>query len=153
MAQPKEWYNCGGHALQTKTWYRPYESEEHGYDLWGYIGDMEEDGLEEEEILKNLTDVDIDCILGDFPNLEVVDYDKIDYARKVIAYRVMYQQYEGEYDFHFKYWNGKTWSEKKWVEAQFVTVSYFLMTSGIMAYFKTATMVRQFISNQREYKE
>lgn len=113
MTQPKERYNCGGHALQTKTWYRPYENEKYGYDIWDYIGDMEEAGLGEEEILKYLTDADIDCILDDFPNLEVVDYDKIDYARKVIAYRIMYRQcIVGDYDFHFKYWNGKTWSEK-----------------------------------------
>lgn len=112
-------WNCGGFALQTRTWYIPHDNWKYGYDIWDYITEQQDfiptDNDGDIFIANRLVHKDIDCILNDFPNLKRVSYKDIDWSKKIIAYRVFYETDEDnfeDYDFHFKYWNTKTWSEK-----------------------------------------
>lgn len=116
MAQPKNKmsYNCGGHALNTKTWYCPYDRDTEN--IWNIIYGYTVDGLNEEEITDILTNKFTKTICKDFPKLRQINFEKLDYSKRIIAFRTFYTtegaHFEVDYDFHFKYWNTKTWSEK-----------------------------------------
>lgn len=108
--------NCGGFALQKNMWYIPSDNMNYGYDIQGYLEDYDELTEEKDAIFQQLIKNDIQCILDDNPYLEKVNYNQIDWSKRVVAYRICldedfnYDNYN--YDFHFKYWNGKCWAEK-----------------------------------------
>lgn len=108
--------NCGGFALQKSNWYVPQENTNYGYDIWDRIDDYSELTEEKKAIFQQMLEDDIQCILDDNPFLERVNYNQIDWSKRVVAYRICldedfsYDDYN--YDFHFKYWNGKCWAEK-----------------------------------------
>ena len=127
MSQPRFlWaFNCGGFALRTEEWYQPHNNIYYGYNPRNLIEDImrtdfynERENKKEREklILKYLLDKDINAILDDFPKLQIVKFDKLDYSKKIIAYRIYFEEKDNldgyDYDFHFKYWNTKSWSEK-----------------------------------------
>lgn len=115
-------FNCGGFALGTMDWYVPYK-DEGGYDKFDYIDFLQEQfrelTLSEREftIANMLAFTDKDIILNNFHKIELVGFKDLDYSKRIIAYRVYYEEdplleYLYDYDFHFKYWNTKCWSEK-----------------------------------------
>ena len=108
--------NCGGFALQKRIWYVPSRNKNYGYNIYNYIDDYEAIPEERERIFKEMLEKDIQCILDDNSFLERVNYNQIDWSKRVIAYRICldedFEDDDYNYDFHFKYWNGKCWAEK-----------------------------------------
>lgn len=114
-------FNCGGFALGTDDWYVPCR-DEGGYDKDEYIEVLQEHFRElilserEVAIANMLAFTDKDIILFNFHHLEQVRFEELDYSRRIVAYRVYYEEVPWldfyDYDFHFKYWNTKCWSEK-----------------------------------------
>ena len=92
------YYNCGGYALGTYNWYRPYHYNEDYF-------------MDEPIPAKHRNTVARRCakqILEDFPNLKLITRKEMgNYTgKKIILFRV------GKDDFHFRVRKDGKWSEK-----------------------------------------
>lgn len=102
---PKSWYNCGGYALKTFSWYLPSDDVE----SWG--------GFIDEEDYEEATAAAVKVMLRDFPTLRVVQNEnevmKDEYC---IAFRI---SYDGDFHYVRKAKNG-VWYHKlggcQWID-------------------------------------
>ena len=123
-------YNCGGFALETYSWYKPfsknYSAEEvikRSLEFFRNIHLAPE--LYEKEVKELLVRRAIRTMLSNFPNLKKIDVEeakRLPKERKLIAFRVcfifnesyeeLYNKYGYDYDFHYVVRLKGSWYEK-----------------------------------------
>jgi len=114
----EEKYNCGGYALGTYDWFKPYDYDSE--DREDIIYERYCDGESRESIRDSLLFDDIDYMLDYFKGqLHQVDPSKVDDSEDLICYRisVIIDEEDDNYpfihsDFHFKVRRDGEWSEK-----------------------------------------
>lgn len=117
-----DYYNCGGFALSTYSWYKPYSYDRSK--IVDTIVDLTAEGLSYRDITSIILDEFEEQMLEDFPDLKVVSSS---YQPKenedLIAFRIFYyleleednNEYEVEffdYDFHYRVLREGKWVEK-----------------------------------------
>ena len=97
-----EEYNCGGFALNTRTWYHPYGNQPTFIDMFTLI---ERHG--KTALLKKF----VQNLLSDFPNLRLLkDINDLKSFETLILFRI------GDDDFHFvRRENGKYYHKTGWI--------------------------------------
>lgn len=109
-------YNCGGYALDTYSWYYPYDDWD---DIIDDVDCMFDDGYSIDEVNSTLIERFTDKILEDFPEYKVINPDLIDNYSNLIAFRIgaaytdYYDSYIEAFDFHFKKKINNKWYEKR----------------------------------------
>lgn len=85
----KNYYNCGGYALGTYSWYCPYDDFDDSYTI------------------KERTQLAVDYMLNDFCDLRVIKtLEEVTENEYVIAFRM------SKYDFHYMVKKGNQWYSK-----------------------------------------
>lgn len=117
-----DYYNCGGFALSTYSWYKPYSYDRS--EIVDTIVNLTDEGLSYEKITSIILDKFEEQMLEDFPDLKVVSNS---YQPKededLIALRIFYylelEEDNGEYevdffdyDFHYRVFREGVWIEK-----------------------------------------
>lgn len=122
-------YNCGGYALQTFSWYKPYE-----FDSYDYIYELLAQGYSEEEITERILEVSRDNMEWDFgdkirfirtdyfsrENTQEELLNQLEENEELIAFRIGLEiddcDYDNpvivDYDFHYRVYRNGSWSEK-----------------------------------------
>lgn len=98
-------YNCGGYALRTFSWWRPFRGNYSAYD---FCNDKFYEGYNEKEVDDALLTECITILLKEFPFLQITNKPNKD--KRIIAFRIgTYYNLEceedyhlGDWDFHFK---------------------------------------------------
>lgn len=98
-------YNCGGYALRTFSWWRPFRK---GYSAYSFCQDEYSNGCPTQEIDEKLLNKCVNILLEDFPFLTLVKEPS--FNKRIIAFRIgTYFDFEREdfycledWDFHFK---------------------------------------------------
>jgi hypothetical protein len=115
-------YNCGGFALRTFSWYKPYTFERE--DIVDIIVDLECQGYNYDYVTNKLLDIFEQQMLEDFSDLERVDYGyEPAEDEDFIAFRVFYDiEIDNscdepevdffDYDFHYRVFRDGEWLEK-----------------------------------------
>lgn len=124
--------NCGSFALNLTSWFAPYLYDGAGKDFgeederffledreW-LMCDMLTNGCDKYEIMDCITERDWEFILKACPWLEPIRYEQISDDDRVIAYRLMFDDYGGsscfdpeeDTDFHFRVLIDGKWWEK-----------------------------------------
>ena len=106
-------YNCGGYALGTYSWYKPYDYIEIFNDE---LQDAVDDDMDENEIKDNILNETFEQILRDFKELKEISEEEIDKYDRVIAYRIYFKKSDyfdtWDWDFHFRVKENGIWTEK-----------------------------------------
>lgn len=110
-------YNCGGYALNTFSWYRPYEDDDEDP-----IEPLIEEGFTKEEIYEIKLGQYVSTMLNDFPNLRVLTSPTdVKKSERLIFFRFFYEledededgYYSGIHtDFHYRFFDSDCWKEK-----------------------------------------
>lgn len=110
-------YNCGGYALRTFAWWRPFRK---GYTAYDFCQKLFSKGYDELEMDIALLEKCVEILLEDFSFLEITDKPETD--KRIIAFRIgTYYDFESElyclsdWDFHFKVQekNSDKWTHKQ----------------------------------------
>lgn len=112
-------YNCGGYALKTFSWYKPYD-----FNMFDQIDEWTNNNVDDDEIVARIEDICITNLRKDFSDLRLIDVShqsrgaqyeekllkKIKDDEEIIAFRIAYSFFD--YDFHFRVYRNNKWSEK-----------------------------------------
>lgn len=119
-------YNCGGYALNTFSWYEPYDIDID--DIEDEIAEYIDKGLSKQEIYEILLDRFTSKLLSEFDNLRLIkDNSEVKEDERLVYFRYFYelvsdfddnwQGTEDSYDyihsdFHFRFYEDGHWYEK-----------------------------------------
>ena len=108
-------YNCGGYALETYSWYYPYDS--YSEQVFQILDNLEYEKGSWYKVLKNIGEEHTRQLLTDFPNLK---RGIVDNSKKIILYRLglnlsylpqnldNLEYIDIDFDFHFITYNKDT---------------------------------------------
>lgn len=107
----KGWYNCGGYALETFSWYMPYDGDEVTTfsELFETYEEWDENDDPASTVRERIEDYMVEQLLQDFPTLRLIP-DEIECrpSERLIAFRVGFD------DFHFlKKAKNNCWYQKR----------------------------------------
>ena len=118
-------YNCGGLALNTFSWYLPWNDDDECEVPENTIMYLLEEDWDKDEIYGFLQERFLHRMLKDFSNLRLLDgpHDTIKENERLICFRFYYREEEChsfnpyekiDFDFHFRYYSKQSecWVEK-----------------------------------------
>lgn len=126
MKLKAEQYNCGGYALGTKDWFRPYKTTHRGARA-DYQKLLQDNNYDYDEILEKCSTFIIKNSSGNIRRVE--EDEEIRKDENLVAFRI------GMHDFHFMVRKGKNWFHKMGVEnIQRIKKKYVFAESWNYAY-------------------
>ena len=127
-------YNCGGFALDTNNWYRPYPKK------YAYPGGLEE--LIEDMGIEMATDYMVKYMLKEFDGrLRVVQNpNEVKFGEKLVLFRLGYDGFDADFHYIVKD-NGSFWHKmgqsyiEKLLKKEVFSENWFGFYDGPIVYF------------------